>query len=119
MAVVWIPALLRDLTGGMAQVSVAGASVREVIEALEERYPGVKDRLVEDERLRPNIIVIVDGVMSQKRLRERVSEGSEIHFLPAISGGSQQDIAHLASGWDANGNLRPWPRSSTKRLSFP
>jgi molybdopterin synthase sulfur carrier subunit len=110
MAVVWIPAILRDLTGGMAQVSVAGASVREVIENLEERYPGVKARLVEDERLRPNITLIVDGVTSQKRLRERVAEGSEIHFLPAISGGSHEVNAHPASGWDSNGKLRQCPR---------
>ncbi len=88
MPVVWIPALLRDLTGGTTQVNVAGASVGEVIERLEERYPGVKARLVENDRLRPNITVIVDGVTSQKRLREHVAQGSEIHFVPTISGGS-------------------------------
>jgi sulfur-carrier protein len=87
MPIVWIPALLRDLTGGAAQVSVAGSNLREVIEAMEQTYPGVKARLLEDERLRPNITVIVDGVTSQKRLRERVAEGSEIHFVPSISGG--------------------------------
>ena len=89
MPVVWIPALLRDLTGGTAQVKVVGTNVREVIEGLEQCYPGVKARLLEDDRLRSNITVIVDGVASQKRLRERVAEGSEIHFIPTISGGAR------------------------------
>jgi molybdopterin synthase sulfur carrier subunit len=87
MSIVWIPALMRDLTRGLTQVEVPGATVREVIAGLENRYPGVQDRLIEDGRLRPNITVIVDGTTAQKRLREPVGEHSEIHFLPAISGG--------------------------------
>jgi len=55
MPIVWIPALLRDLSGGTAQVHLPGANVREVIEALEQRYPGMKARLVENDQLRPNI----------------------------------------------------------------
>lgn len=87
MPIVWIPALLRDLTRGAAQVSVTAESVGEAVERLEERYPGVKERLVEGERLRPNISVIVDGVTGQRRLREKVGEDSEIHFIASISGG--------------------------------
>ncbi len=78
---------MRDLTGGLTQVEVPGTTVREVIAGLESRYPGVQDRLVDGGRLRPNITVIVDGAAAQKRLREPVGERSEIHFLPAISGG--------------------------------
>ncbi len=80
--------MLRDLTGGTTQVVVPGSSVREVVEELERRYPGVKSRLVEGDRLRPNITVVVDGSASPKRLRERVTEESEIHFVPTISGGA-------------------------------
>lgn len=80
--------MLRDLTGGTTQVSVPGTSVREVVEELEQRYPGVKSRLIEGDQLRPNITVVVDGSASQKRLRERVTEKSEIHFVPSISGGA-------------------------------
>jgi sulfur-carrier protein len=87
MPVVWIPALLRDLTGGEDQVTVPGETVGQVIDLLETRYPGIKARLVEDGRMRPSITIIVDGVTSQKRLRHKLDENSEIHFLPAISGG--------------------------------
>jgi molybdopterin synthase sulfur carrier subunit len=88
MPVVWIPALLRDLTGGEENVTVPGETVQQVIENLDERYPGIKERLCEEGRLRPNIAVIVDGVSSRQRLRHRLTETSEVHFVPAISGGA-------------------------------
>jgi molybdopterin synthase sulfur carrier subunit len=87
MAIVWIPALLRNLTGGQAQVTVLGETVRQVIANLEQAYPGIEDRLCEEGRLRPHIAVVVDGQVSQQRLRHRLTETSEVHFLPALSGG--------------------------------
>ena len=79
--------LLRDVTGGEAQVTVPGETVRQVISNLEQTYPGIEDRLCEEGRLRPNIAVVVDGQVSRQRLRQRLSRTSEVHFLPAISGG--------------------------------
>ncbi len=87
MPVVFIPALLRDLTGGVESLEVPGETVREVIDRLEARYPGVKERLYDGDRLRPGIAVAVDGAISRQRLRHRLEAGSEVHFLPAISGG--------------------------------
>ena len=87
MAVVFIPALLRDLTAGEESLHLPGGTVREVIDRLEDRYPGIKARLVDGDRLRPGIMVVVDGSVSRLRLRRRLRENSEVHFLPAISGG--------------------------------
>lgn len=87
MAIVWIPALLRNLTGGEAQVTAPGETVRQVIANLEQAYPGIEDRLCEEGRLRPHIAVVIDGQMSQQRLRHRLTDTSEVHFLPALSGG--------------------------------
>jgi molybdopterin synthase sulfur carrier subunit len=87
MAVVWIPALLRDLTGGEAKANVPGETVRQVIANLEQAYPGIEARLCDEGRLRPDISVVVDGRVSQQKLRHRLAEASEVHFLPAISGG--------------------------------
>ncbi len=92
MPVVFIPALLRDLTGGAESIRLPGGSVREVIDQLEARYPGVKARLLSEDRLRPGIVVAVDGVISRQRLRHRLEENSEVHFLPAISGGSMSGM---------------------------
>ena len=87
MPVVFVPALLQPLTGGQDRVTVPGETVRQVIEALEVQYPGMKSRLYDGDRLRPNIAVVVDGQVSQLKLRHRLEENSEVHFLPAISGG--------------------------------
>ena len=87
MAHVFIPALLRPLTGGQEQVQVEGATVRAVIANLDSLYPGIQARLLEDDRLRPSIAVVVDGEVSRLKLRHKVTEHSEIHFMPALSGG--------------------------------
>jgi molybdopterin synthase sulfur carrier subunit len=87
MATVFIPALLRDLTGGRDTVVVPGATVRQVIEALEAAYPGVKGRLCEGDDLRRGVAVAVDTEVARLGLRQPVGEKSEVHFLPAVSGG--------------------------------
>jgi molybdopterin converting factor small subunit len=78
---------MRDLTGGAPRVAIDGATVAELIERLEARFPGLKARLVEDGRLRPGLTVFVDGVQRRPPLLARVGATSEVHFLPAISGG--------------------------------
>lgn len=87
MPTIFIPAPLRELTQGKISVVVSGSSVREAIESLEAKYPGVKDRLCEGEKVRPNISVMVDGQTSHLKMRERLEEESEVHFVIAISGG--------------------------------
>ncbi len=87
MPTVWIPALLRDLTGGEEELIVPGETVGQLIEHLNERYPGIRDRLYEEGRLRPTITVVVDGFVSRERLRHRLTEASQVHLVPAISGG--------------------------------
>ena len=87
MAVVWIPSLMRDLTGGKERVSVPGETVGHVIAALDDAYPGIRDRLCKGDRLDPAVAVSVDGRIARLGLLEPVEERSEIHFLPAMAGG--------------------------------
>lgn len=87
MPIIFIPAPLRELTGGKASVDVSASSVREAIESLEAEFPGIKDRLCEGEKIRPNISVFVDGQISHLKMREKLDEDSEVHFVIAISGG--------------------------------
>lgn len=88
MAVVWIPPLMRSLTDGKSQVEVEGATVREIVEALDARYPGVAARIIDEGRIRPGLSVAVDGVVGNKGLREAVGPKSEVHFVPAMTGGA-------------------------------
>ena len=78
---------MRNLTGQQEQVQVEGENVRQIIEALDARFPGVAARLIDENRIRPGISVAVDGVIGNKGLREPVPPNSEVHFIPAMSGG--------------------------------
>ena len=80
--------MLQELTSGAKQVEVAGSNVRRVIDRLEELYPGIKARLVEDGSIRPNLAVAIDGEVARMGLLEKVGENSEVHFVPAIAGGA-------------------------------
>lgn len=78
---------MRKLTADQDTVVVAGATVRELINNLDTEYPGMKEQLVEKFRLKSNISVAVDGEITPLGMLEKVSEESEVHFLPAIGGG--------------------------------
>ena len=87
MARVWIPSLMRDLTKGQEVVDVPGDTVRAVIASLEVAYPGIKERVCEDEQIAPAITVYVDGKSALLGMLEPVGEQSEMRFLPTMSGG--------------------------------
>lgn len=87
MARVFIPVSLRSLTGGAEVIDADGKSVGEVLRTLDSRFPGVRDRLTQDDELQPGLTVAVDGSVSALGLLQRVGADSEIHFLPAVGGG--------------------------------
>ncbi len=87
MATVYLPTLLRPLAGGRESVQVEGATVRQIIDNLEKDCPGIKERLTENNRLKPNISVAVDNEILPLGLIESVNPDSEIHFVQAITGG--------------------------------
>ena len=87
MPTIFIPTPLRELTQGKASIIVSASSVREAVESLEAEFPGIRDRLCEGNRIRPNISVMVDGQVSHLKMREKLRENSEVHFVIAISGG--------------------------------
>ena len=83
---VFIPPLLRALTGVDA-IDVDAANVRQAIERLEERFPGVRAKLCEGDGLKPGLTVAVDGQVSSIGLLQKLKPDSEVHFLPAVGGG--------------------------------
>jgi molybdopterin synthase sulfur carrier subunit len=87
MPVVFIPTPWRDLTGGLTRVTVEGSTVAEVVEALEGRFPGIRQRLCRGDSLAPGLQVAIGDVMTMRGLRATVQPESEVHFLPAVGGG--------------------------------
>lgn len=92
MARVHVPALIQDLTGDASVVDVeipAGQvfTVRQLLERLDQRYPGFAARMMYQDDLMPGIAVFVDGQQGFMKLQEKVDSASEVHFLPPIVGG--------------------------------
>ncbi len=87
MATVWIPPLMRRVTQGQEKVEASGETVLDLIQAIDGRYPGFAARVLQDGELKPGLSVAVDGVVSPKGVRERVRPDSEVHIVPAMSGG--------------------------------
>jgi molybdopterin converting factor small subunit len=87
MARVFIPTQLRELTAGQAEVVAEGATVRELVRALDRQYSGLMERLCREGELSPALQVSVDGVFSRSGLDAPVRPMSEVHFLPVFGGG--------------------------------
>lgn len=81
MAQVHFSAGLRDLTGGLAQVEVEATTVRRLVAALEEMFPGLGDRLSEASSVAINGEIFTDAEF------EPVDSNSEVHFLDIFQGG--------------------------------
>lgn len=87
MALVFIPAQLRRVTGGQDRVAVGGATLGEVIDAIDARFPGFREHVLEGGELAASLAASVDGDMATAGLREAVGPESEVHFVPALGGG--------------------------------
>jgi molybdopterin synthase sulfur carrier subunit len=87
MATVLLPrSLLALFPGAERRHELDGATVGALIDALDGRIPGVRDRLVESgPRLRPHINVFVAGVPAD--LSTPVTAADTVHVIPAVSGG--------------------------------
>jgi len=85
-----IPTTLRPMAGGNSTVQVEGATLADVIEALESAHPGLKDRLLDESgamRTFVNIFVADDDVRYLDGLATAVPAGETVSIIPAVAGG--------------------------------
>jgi molybdopterin converting factor small subunit len=82
VATVVLPHRLARFTGGVEKLELEVASVRELIDSLDERFPGLGDLL------REGTAVAIDGEIYPDALLERIEPESEVHFLPRVGGGA-------------------------------
>ena len=90
MVKVRIPTPLRSLTEGQDAIEGTEGRLAELIERLETRYPGLKDRLCDeggDLRRFVNIYVNGEDVRFLNGLATSVSPGDEVSIVPAVAGG--------------------------------
>lgn len=91
MPVVNLPHVLRPHAGGQRSVEVEGATIGELLEALQREYPGMAGQLVTpDGQLHKfvNVYLNDDDVRYLDKLETKVLSGDSISILPAVAGGS-------------------------------
>lgn len=84
-----IPTILRTYTDGAKVVEASGDSLSALIDDLEARHPGIKDRLIEQGDLRRfvNVYVNDEDVRFIGGLEAGLSDGDHVVVLPAVAGG--------------------------------
>ena len=90
MPTVRIPTPLRKLTNELEVVSAAGGTVGEVLENLEKAFPGIRERICDEQgnvRRFVNIFVNDEDIRFLEDRATPVNETDEVSIVPAIAGG--------------------------------
>lgn len=85
-----IPTILRTYTNGDSEVSADGGTLAAVLDSLEQSYPGIKARIVDEQgaiRRFVNVYVGNDDVRFLDALETSTPEGAQISVIPAVAGG--------------------------------
>ena len=85
-----IPTPLRKLTNGDDTVEITAATIAEAFGELEARYPGIKERLLDEAgevRRFVNVYVNEEDIRFLKNQETALKDGDEISIIPAIAGG--------------------------------
>ena len=88
---VYIPSPFRRLTAQREYVDVEGATVGEVLDALERQYPGFGDLVYDRNRKVPthiNIYLNNQEIHDLQGVDTKVSEGDQVAVIPAMAGGA-------------------------------
>ena len=85
-----IPTPLRKLTNEEEVVEVSAATIGAAITELQNRYPGIKDRLVDEKgevRRFVNVYVNEEDIRFLQNQDTPLKDGDEVSIIPAIAGG--------------------------------
>ncbi|MBI5892237.1 MAG: MoaD/ThiS family protein [Deltaproteobacteria bacterium] len=85
-----IPTPLRKLTNGKDEVEGGGKNIKDLINDIEKQYPGLKERICEDDgkiRRFVNIYVNDEDIRFKNSIDTELKDGDEISIIPAIAGG--------------------------------
>ncbi len=87
-----IPTPLQKLTKDKAEVKASGKNVKELIEDLEKNFPGIKERICDEQgkiRRFINVYVNEEDVRFLQQDETSIKDGDEISIIPAIAGGER------------------------------
>ncbi|GAA3020778.1 MoaD/ThiS family protein [Streptosporangium longisporum] len=85
-----IPTILRTYTGGAAEVSAEGETLRDVLQKLDADFPGIGARILDETgkiRRFVNVYVGDEDVRFAENLDTATPSGAQISIIPAVAGG--------------------------------
>lgn len=84
-----IPSQLRQLTSGEGMVEIEPGTIGGIIMELENRHPGMAERLLDEGEVRRFINIYIDGddIRFADGLETEVADGAEVSIVPAVAGG--------------------------------
>jgi sulfur-carrier protein len=92
MATVLVPTPLRRLTGGQSRLTVDGATVGGVLNAVDAQYPGLTEKLFDDEgnvKRFINVFLNDNEIRTLQGLGTPVTETDKVSIVPAMAGGQE------------------------------
>jgi molybdopterin synthase sulfur carrier subunit len=90
MVNVRVPTPLRKFTNGIDEVNANGNTVRSLVDDLEQKYPGIKERICDETgkiRRFVNVYLNGDDIRFLQNLETSLKDGDTISIVPAIAGG--------------------------------
>ncbi len=86
-----IPTILRSYTDGAKRVSADGETLGSVVDDLDRKHPGLRERLIEGAALRRfvNVYLNDEDVRFLSGLDSQVGDGDSVTILPAVAGGAR------------------------------
>jgi molybdopterin converting factor small subunit len=86
-----IPTILRTYTGGAKAVESSGSNLDELLKNLDAEHAGIRERLVDGEKLRRfvNVYLNDEDVRFLGGLETPVKDGDTVTVLPAVAGGAR------------------------------
>ena len=84
---VLVPPPLHSYTGGVTRVEAAGGTLAELLVDLDQRYPGIRFRMIdEQDRVRPHIRLFVNSALAPA-IDLHLRPEDEVQIICALSGG--------------------------------
>ena len=92
MATVLVPTPLRRLTGGQAKLTVEGSDINVLIQSINQQYPGIADKILDEEgnvKRFINIFVNEDEIRTLQGIATPIQASDRVSIVPAMAGGRE------------------------------
>ena len=88
---IYIPSPFRSITGSKDYISAFGNTVEDILESIEEQYPGFSHLVFDEQHKLPehiNIYLNNQEIHELEGLQTKVRPGDQLAIIPALAGGS-------------------------------